>query len=50
MDALVSATGSGGVKRRREEEDVGVKDSPSKRAKTAHAHSRPSYIVRRRAS
>ncbi len=34
VDALASAAGSGGVKRKREEEDVGVKDSPPKRVKT----------------
>jgi hypothetical protein len=33
VDVLTPATGNGGVKRKREEEDVGVKDSPSKRAK-----------------
>jgi len=32
--ALASAAGNGGVRRMREEKDVGVKDSPSKRAKT----------------
>ena len=35
VDLLAPAAGNGGVKRKREEEDVGMKDSPSKRAKTA---------------
>jgi hypothetical protein len=34
VDALASAEGNGGAKRKREEEDVGVKDSPSKKART----------------
>ena len=33
VDALTSAAGNGGVKRKREGDDVGVKDSPSRRAK-----------------
>ena len=35
VDLLASAAGNGGVKRKREEEDIGMKDSPSKKAKTA---------------
>lgn len=34
VNVLTPAAGNGGSKRKREEEDVGVKDSPSKRAKT----------------
>ena len=34
VDILPPAAGDGGSKRKREEEDVGVKDSPSKRVKT----------------
>ena len=34
VDILASAAGNGCVKRKREEEEVGVKYSPSKRAKT----------------
>jgi hypothetical protein len=34
VDALTPAVGNRGVKRKREEENIGVKDSPSKRAKT----------------
>jgi hypothetical protein len=34
VDTLAPAAGDGGVKRKREEEDIGVKNSPSKRAKT----------------
>ena len=35
VDTLAPAAGDGGLKRKREEEDVGVKDSLSKRAKAA---------------
>jgi len=35
VDALAPAAENGGIKRKREEEDVRVKDSPSKRTKTA---------------
>jgi hypothetical protein len=41
VDALASAAGNEGVKREREEEDVGVKDSPSKRAKTVEGPAYP---------
>jgi hypothetical protein len=41
VDALTPAAGNGGVKRKREEEDVGVKDSPSKRAKTVEEPAYP---------
>jgi hypothetical protein len=41
LDALASAAGNEGVKREREEEDVGVKDSPSKRAKTVEGPAYP---------
>jgi len=41
VDALASAAGSGGVKREREEEDVGVKDSSPKKAKTVEG---PAYL------
>jgi hypothetical protein len=34
VDALTPAAGNRGVKREREEENIGVKDSPPKRAKT----------------
>jgi len=33
VDTLIPAAGNSGFKRKREEKDVGVKDSPSKRAK-----------------
>jgi hypothetical protein len=35
VDALVSAAGNGGVKRKTEEGNIGVEDSHPKRAKTA---------------
>ena len=41
VDPPTSAAGNGGVKRKREEEDVGVNDSPSKRAKTVEE---PTYL------
>ena len=34
VDALASSAGNGGDKRKREEEDVGVKESPPKKVKT----------------
>jgi len=36
-----AAAGNGGIKRKREEEDVGVKGSPSKRAKTVEEPASP---------
>jgi hypothetical protein len=44
VGALASATGNTGVKRKREEEDVGVNDSPSKRAKTIEGSAYPPPI------
>jgi len=41
VDVLASAAGNGGVKRKREEEEIGVKDSPSKRTKTVE---KPTYL------
>jgi len=43
--ALISAAGNGGVKRKREEKDIGVKDSPSKRAKTVEGPPYPSPVL-----
>jgi len=40
VEALASAAGSGGVKRKREGDDVGVKDSPSRGARTVE----PAYL------
>jgi hypothetical protein len=42
-DALASAAGNGGAKRKTEERNVGVKDSQSTRAKTAASPSNRAY-------
>jgi hypothetical protein len=39
--ALASAAGNGGVKHERDEEDVGLKGSPSRRAKTVEESAYP---------
>jgi len=41
VGALASAAGNGGVKRKREEEEIGMKDLPSKRTKTVE---KPTYL------
>jgi len=41
VDALASAAGSGGVKREREEEEVGVKDSSPMKPKTVEGPAYP---------